>query len=137
MQISYYELTNIINSENYTKSRKLIALYELNGHEALSSDIYETVLKEILGGETEAEVLARFEDEDPMHWVHHYANSVTADLLTLGKVQPETMLAISLLPTEDFQEVIKLATIRANKLNAITMEVERKLRLDTVPTEIV
>lgn len=137
MQISYYELTNIINSENYTKSRKLIALQELRGHEAVLPSLYTTVLSEILNGESEDAVLARFEDEDRIHWIHYYANSVTADLLTLGKVQPETMLAISLLPTEDFQEIIKLATLRANKLNTLTIEVERKLRLDTVPTEIV
>jgi hypothetical protein len=137
MQISYYELKNIINSQNYTKSRKLIVLQELRGLQEVSPLVYTTLLSEILDGETEDAVLARFEEEEPTHWIHYYANSVTADLLTLGKVQPETMLAISLLPTEDFQEVIKLATIRANKLNTVTMEVERKLRLDTVPTEIV
>lgn len=137
MQISYYELKNIINSQNYTKSRKLMILQEFRELPEVSPVVYGKLLSEILDGETEDAVLARFEEEDPAHWVHYYANSVTADLLTLGKVQPETMLAISLLPTEDFQEVIKLATLRANKINTITMEVERKLRLDTVPTEIV
>jgi hypothetical protein len=137
MQISYYELKNIINSQNYTKSRKLMVLQELGELPEVSSSLYTKLLSEILGGETEDAVLARFEDEESVHWIHHYANTVTADLLTLGKVQPETMLAISLLPTEDFQEIIKLATIRANQLNNVTMEVERKLRLDTVPTEIV
>lgn len=137
MPISHYELKNIINSQNYTKSRKLITLQEFREHSEVSPTLYETVLSEVLDGETEDAVLARFEQEEPVHWVHYFANNVTADLLTLGKVQPETMLAISLLPTDDFQEVIKLATIRANKINTITMEVERKLRLDTVPTEIV
>ena len=137
MQISYYELKNIINSQNYTKSRKLMVLQELVELPEVSSSLYTKLLSEILGGETEDAVLARFEDEESVHWIHHYANTVTADLLTLGKVQPETMLAISLLPTEDFQEIIKLATIRANQLNTVTMEVERKLQIDTIPTEIV
>lgn len=99
--------------------------------------VYTTVLNDLLDGETEDAVLARFEQEERAHWTHYYANKVSADLLTLGKIQPETMLEMGNLPEEDYEEAVIIATKKANKLNAATVEAERKMNLDIVPKELV
>jgi hypothetical protein len=136
MTISLYQLKNIILAEHYTKSRKLMILNDLMNHEDINQDTYNSVKAEILEEESEDTVMDNFEVEDRYHWIQYYANRTAADLLTLGKVQPETMLEMSLLPTDDFEEVVKYATIKANKLNTSTMEVERQINLNSVPSEL-
>lgn len=137
MKISIYELKNIIISQNYTKSRKLQTLLEFRGIDEVPPHVYTTVLHDLLDGETEDAVLARFEQEDRTHWIHYYANKISADLLTLGKIQPETMLEMGNLPEEDYEEAVIAATTKANKLNAATIEAERKINLDVIPKELV
>lgn len=136
MTVSIYELKNIIISQNYTKSRKLQTLMEYRGIEEVPPHVYTTVLHDLLDGETEDAVLSRFEQEDRMHWIHYYANKVSADLLTLGKIQPETMLDMGNLPEEDYEEAVIVATKKANKLNTATVEAERKMNLDIIPKEL-
>ena len=137
MKKSTYELKNIVISQNYTKSRKVIHLSEYKDHIDVQSGVYNAVLNDILDGETEDDVLARFDAEDRTHWLHYYANKTAADLLTLGKVQPETMLEMGNLPLVDFEEVVTLATSKANKLNATTIEAERRMQLDLIPQELI
>ena len=137
MKKSTYELKNIVISQNYTKSRKLMHLAQFKGHDDVSTNIYTEVLNEILDGESEDTVLARFDGEDRTHWIHYYANKTAADLLTLGKVQPETMLEMGNLPMEDFGEVVTLGTTKANKLNSATIEAERRMQLDLIPQALI
>lgn len=136
MTISLYQLKNIILAEQYTKSRKLTELETLLTQFKISKNTYDKAKADILEDETELSVMEKFESEDREHWIQTYANRTAADLLTLGKVQPETMLAMSLLSTEDFEEVVKHATIKANKLNTSTMEVEKRINLNSVPLEL-
>lgn len=112
-------------------------LVEFRGMEEVPPHAYTTVLHDLLDGETEDAVLARFESEERTHWIHYYANKVSADLLTLGKIQPETMLELGNLPDEDYEEAVIVATKKANKLNASTIEAERKMNLDVIPKELV
>ena len=137
MELSIYELKNIVISQNYTKSRKLKTLLDFRGIEEVPPHVYTTVLHELLDGETEDAVLSRFEHEDRVHWIHYYANKVSADLLTLGKIQPETMLELGNLPEQDYEEAVIVATKKANKLNTATIEAERKMNLDIIPKELV
>jgi hypothetical protein len=136
MTISLYQLKNIILAEQYTKSRKLIKLNSLLSQSEISQDLYNQAKESVLEEETEVTVMSNFESEESEHWIQHYANLTAADLLTLGKVQPETMLAMSLLPTADFEEVVKYATLKANRLNTSTMEVEKRINLNTLPSAL-
>jgi hypothetical protein len=127
---SEYEIKNIILGNIFSKSRKLAKLKELN----LET---EELKNEILDGETEESVLSRFESDDRNHWITLLGHRAAADLLTLGKVQPETMLEMSALPTEDFRAVVKVATSTARRLNDLTVEAEKELNLDTIPDELI
>ncbi len=133
---SYYEVKNILLAECYTKSRKLRELNNLFEANRISTSNYEKIKKEIIEEETEKQVESKFDEEDREHWIQFYANKTASDLLTLGKVQPETMLAMSLLPEEDFEEIVKHATIKANSVNTKTMDVEKRINLNSIPSQL-
>jgi hypothetical protein len=125
-----YEIDNIILGNIFSKARKLNMLKIL--------DLYTSERRErILNGETEEAVLARAEADDKIHWITLLGRRAAADLLTLGKVQPETMLEMSALPEEDFRAVVKIATSTARKLNDLTVEAEKELNLNTISSELV
>lgn len=136
MSITSYELKNVILSQEYTKSRKVLKLQLLRGNSELDPATYTKVLNEILDGETQDAVLERFESEDRLHWIRHFSKLAASDLLTLGKVQPETMVQIINLPKEDFEEVIKNTTVYARSVNDLTIEVERNIQINTVPSDL-
>lgn len=127
--ITRYEIENILLATEYSKARKLVKLDTLF---SVDSDLRETISKKILDGETREEVMARLEDDDRMHWITFLGKKASADLLTLGKVQPETMLEMSQLPEDDFREVVKIATTTARTLNNITVDAERDLSVNTI-----
>jgi hypothetical protein len=128
-----YELNNIILGNIFSKARKLAKLAEIN----ICAEDYENIKNNILDGETEEAVLARAEADDRIHWITLLGRRAAADLLTLGKVQPETMLEMSALPEADFREVVKTATKTARKLNEITVDAEKELNLNTITSELV
>jgi hypothetical protein len=125
-----YEIEHILLGNIFSKARKLAKLKELN----LDTD--ERTAK-ILDGEPKEEVLARAEADDKLHWITLLGRRAASDLLTLGKVQPETMLEMSALPEEDFRAVVKVATGTARKLNDLTVEAEKELNLNTISSELV
>ena len=133
MLITDYELKNVILAPYFSKARKLNALDSLG----LPSDRRDEVEKEILAGETREEVFARGEEDDKQHWINHYAHLVASDLLTLGKVQPETMFAISLLSQEEFKEIVQLATTTAKRLDKETRDAESELSINSIPKELI
>ncbi len=136
MTISFYQLKNIILAEQYTKSRKLIKLNSLFSQGEIDEKLYDKVKADLLEDETESSIIENFEADEKEHWIQVYANKTAADLLTLGKVQPETMLAMSLLPESDFEEVVKYATIKAKKINNATIDVEKKININTIPSDL-
>jgi hypothetical protein len=125
-----YEINNIILGNIFSKARKLYML------KILDLDTPERK-EQILDGDTEEAVLARAEADDKIHWITLLGRKAAADLLTLGKVQPETMLEMSALPEEDFRAVVKVATSTARKLNDLTVEAEKELNLNTISSELV
>lgn len=127
-----YEILNIYLSRYYTKARKIAALEALG----VVDDLRKEVEEEVLDGEDKDAVMARADDEDNIHWAHHYGNLAAADLLCLGKVQPETMHAMALLPEKDFKEAVKIATGTARRLDKDTVEAEQELTLNQVPKEM-
>jgi hypothetical protein len=76
------------------------------------------------------------EDDERHHWINKLGRAAGADLLTLGKVQPENMLAMSALSAEDFQAAVKVATGSARNWNQLTVEAEKDLNQETVNTVI-
>lgn len=137
--ITEYEIEHVYLADAYTKARKISALNELAEatNDPISARAIRKFKEKILGDESEKDGMARAEEEDRLHWIEFYGRRAACDLLTLGKVQPETMLAMSALPEKDFSEVVKLATTRANKLNRMTMATEKDLNLDVISDPMV
>ncbi len=130
--ITQYEIEHVLLAKEYSKARKLLKLYELN----IEDSFKESIKEKILNGETLEEVMSRKESDDRMHWITLLGKRASADLLSLGKVQPETMLEMSSLPNDDFREVVKIATSTARSLNEITIDAERELSLNTIHPSI-
>lgn len=125
---SLYEVLNVDLAQEYTKERKLAAVEKL---------------ATTLGAELEAEVKTAIEamdipeSDERHHWIQVIAARAAADLLTIGKVQPENMMAMASLPNEDFKECVKVATTRARNLNDDTISAEKSLNTDTISEAIV
>ena len=122
-----YEVLNVDLAQEYTKARKLAKL--------------ETISVAV-GAELEAEVKAAIEgmdipvDDDRHHWIQKIGRAMGADLLTIGKVQPEHMLAAAALSVDDFKEAVKVAVQNANSLNQYTISAEAAIKNDTISETI-
>ena len=131
--LTRYQIENIELANEYSKARKLIKLSSLEVDESIL-----TVIKySIFDGEYETDVMARAADDDREHWIRAIGKKAAADLLTLGKVQPETMLEMGNLPSEDFREAVKVATGTARQWNNDTVAAEQELNTDTVDDSLV
>lgn len=135
--LSRYEIENVILAEQYTKTRKLLALKLIDADSTSDKSLISQIKKEILDGDTEIVVMKNFEKEESIHWAKFYGHRAAADLLTIGKVQPETMLGLSSLPKEDFIKAIKIATKEAKRMNDTTIEAESELNTDLIPEEMI
>lgn len=133
MFTTQYEIEHVHLAPYFSKARKIDAL----GHVGLKDEEYSKIEKSILAGETKEEVFARAEEEDRTHWVNYYGHLAATDLLTLGKVQPETMFAMSLLPEEDFKEVVQIATKTARHLDKVTVKAESDLNVNSIPKDMI
>jgi hypothetical protein len=131
--ITQYELENITLANIFSKSRKIEKLENILD---IPEELRKKVVKNILDGEKLEAVMSRAEDDDRQHWITLLGKKAAADLLSLGKVQPETMLEMSALSIEDFREVVKIATSTARSLNDITIEAERELVVNTIHPSI-
>jgi len=122
---SLYEVMNIDLAQEYTKARKHAKLAALE-------------LDQITFDEATAMVNAMDipEDDDRHHWINVIAHKAAADLLALGKVQPENMVEMAALSEEDFTEVVTLAVGKARALNDQTVAAETTLNTDTISEKI-
>jgi hypothetical protein len=137
--LSRYEIEHVILAEQYTDSRKIVALNKLKDETESQIDVklIEKVKKDICGKQSEEDVIKKLQKEDVDHWVEVFGRRAAADLLTLGKVQPETMLAMSALPPEDFIQAIKVASLTAKRLNDTTIVAENDLNNNLIPDEMI
>lgn len=123
-----YEVLNVDLAYEYTKERKLAIVEKISIQ---------------LGTPLEAEVRAAIadmdipENDDRYHWIQTFGRAAGADLLTLGKVQPENMLKMASLPSEDFKEAVKVATGSARTWNQNTISAEKELNAETLPNTMV
>jgi hypothetical protein len=123
-----YEVLNVDLAQEYTKARKLAKLEKISVQ---------------VGTELETEAKAAIaamdipEDDDRYHWIQSFGKAAGADLLTLGKVQPENMLKMASLGNEDFQEAVKVATRSARTWNQNTITAEKELNAETIPSTMV
>lgn len=131
--ITEYEILNVILSNDYTKARKLDTLQTMREVGEINDDQYMSVESKILDGDNKADILESAEETDRVHWISKLSMNAASDLLTLGKVQPENMLALASLPDEDFSEAIKLAVSTARKWNNDVMHAEKDLNVDIIP----
>jgi hypothetical protein len=120
-----YEVLNVDLAQEYTKKRKTEKTNELS----LNQELLDEVLAAI-------ELMNIPADDEQYHWIQKLGNAAGADLLTLGKVQPENMLAMFGLGVEDFKEAVKVATRTARMLNDSTIAAEKELNDDLVPDNL-
>ena len=118
-----YEVLNVDLAQEYTKERKKEAATALN----LDGDLHEKVFAAI-------DDMVIPNDDDRLHWIQKLGRAAGADLLTLGKVQPESMLAMASLAKEDFKEAVKIATSAARTWNEYTVSAEKDLNEETMPS---
>ncbi len=118
-----YEVLNVDLAQEYTKERKKAAATALD----LDGDLYKEVFAAI-------DDMVIPTDEDRLHWIQKLGRTAGADLLTLGKVQPESMLAMASLPSDDFKEAVKVATSAARSWNEYTVQAEKDLNEETMPS---
>lgn len=118
-----YEVLNVDLVNEHTKARKLAVLNNL-------------LIDEDISKEAEAAIASMDipEDDDKHHWIQKFGRLAGADLLTLGKVQPEHMLAMANLGDESFQEAVKVATKTARSWNTLTVDAEKDLNQELAPT---
>ena len=117
---SKYEIENIFLAGLYTPSRKLMALNAETWTDEETTHV-AAIKETICNSDTEDAVLARFEDEDRMQWIHAFGHAAAADLITIGKVQPDNMTAMHCLPSADFAEAVKVCTSVAREINEATV----------------
>lgn len=130
---SKYQILNVILADEHSKARKITTLSLLD----ITDEVKTQIELEILDGETKETVMARAEEDDRYHWIQKLGKAAGADLLTLGKVQPENMLAMFGLGINDFKEAVKVATKTARLLNDSTIDAEQELNDDLVPDILV
>ena len=118
-----YEVLNVDLAQEYTKERKKEAATALN----LDGDLHEKVFAAI-------DDMVIPNDDDRLHWIQKLGRAAGADLLTLGKVQPESMLAMASLAEADFKEAVKIATSAARTWNEYTVSAEKDLNEETMPS---
>ena len=123
---SLFEVMNIDLAQEYTKERKKEAATSLN----LDGDLYEDVFAAINNMDIP-------DNDERHHWIQRIGNIMAADLLTIGKVQPENMLAASSLSKDDFQEAVKIAVKGANDHNQYTVAAEQSIKADVIPHKII
>jgi hypothetical protein len=121
-----YEILNVDLAQEYTKARKFAKLTSI-----------------AVGVELEIEAKAVIDamdipnDDDRYHWIQTFGRIAGADLLTLGKVQPENMLKMASLESDDFKEAVKVATSSARNWNQHTIAAEKELNAETLPNTMV
>jgi hypothetical protein len=123
-----YEVLNIDLANEHTKARKLAVV------DSISSLLDAELVEEIRAAIAAMDIPV---DDERHHWIQTIARKAAADLLTIGKVQPEHMLEMASLPREDFSECVKVATLTARSLNVLTIAAEKDLNTDTISNEIV
>lgn len=123
---SLYEVINVDLAQEYTKERKLAVLESLN----LNAEVQAQAKSAI-------EAMNIPQADERHHWIQKIGRAAGADLLTIGKVQPENMLAMAALGEEDFKEAVKVATSAARKLNEQTIAAEKELNEETIPSTMV
>lgn len=121
-----YEVLNVDLAQEYTKQRKLAKLQSVT----LNDELLEKAKAVIADMDIP-------EDDDRYHWIQTFGRAAGADLLTLGKVQPENMIKMASLGEKDFQECVKVATGSARHWNQLTVTAEKELNAETLPSTMV
>jgi len=122
---SLYEVINIDVAQAYTKQRKKDLAEKLG----LESELYKEVCEAI-------DSMDIPEADERHHWINVIAHLASADLITLGKVQPENMVLMSSLSEEDFTDAVTIAVSKARQLNDQTVAAEATLNTDTISETI-
>ena len=120
-----YEVLNVDLAQEYTKARKTAKAATLELSAELNTQVTEAIAAMNIP-----------EDDDRYHWIQTFGRAAGADLLTIGKVQPENMIAMASLEAKDFQEAVKVATSCARNWNNLTVEAEKELNEAEIPNTI-
>ena len=123
---SLYEVLNVDLAQEYTKTRKTEKATSLGMTAELEKQVADAIAAMDIP-----------EDDDRHHWIQTFGRAAGADLLTLGKVQPENMIKMASLGAQDFQECVKIASGSARKWNDLSVAAEKELNAETLPSTMV
>ena len=120
-----YEVMNVDLAQQFTKERKREIAEELGLKKNLKLEVNKAI-----------DSMDIPDDDDRHHWIQLIGRQSGADLLTIGKVQPENMIAMASLGDKDFQEAVKVATSCARSWNDLTVAAEKELNETEIPSTV-
>jgi hypothetical protein len=117
-------ISNILNNDNF-------GLMSLREHENLKQQLnqLEGYYNNISVDERK-EILDNYELEESEYWCNVYGRSAAIELITLGRVKPETMDQMSKLPATDFEQAVIVCVRYANLIRKTTSDVEQSLGIN-------
>lgn len=131
-----FEIETFVLGSHPTNSRKAHALVtELEAAKVANHPdlpVLQAVYDDFSANHNVEELLQNIENEEEQYWVERLARLAAVDILTIGKVQPETMHYMAALSDEAFGASVKGATTLAKSLNESVREIEAELSTDLI-----
>lgn len=131
-----FEIETFVLGSHPTNSRKAHALVtELEAAKAENHPdlpVLQAVYDDFSANNNVEELLQNIENDEEQYWVERLARLAAVDILTIGKVQPETMHYMAALSDEAFAASVKGATTLAKSLNESVREIEAELSTDLI-----
>ena len=131
-----FEIETFVLGSHPTASRKAQAItVELEAAKAANHPdlpVLQAVYDDFAANNNVEELLANIEAEEEQYWIERLAKLAAIDILTIGKVQPETMHHMAALSDDAFAASVKSATVLAKTLNENVRQIEAELATDLV-----
>lgn len=135
-----FEMEHLLLGRHPGLARKVAAIVqeieklEMQGDATAEQEI--GILQEILNdivpeGSGTNEILGQIEDEEEQYWVEKLGKMGAIDILTIGKLQPETMDAITCLPTNVMYRTIRECLVKVSAMNKEIKDIEQALTSGT------
>jgi len=135
-----FEIEHLLLGKHPGLARKVAAIVqeieklEMQGDATAEFEI--GILQEILNdivpeGSGTNEILGQLEDEEEQYWVEKLGKMGAIDILTIGKLQPETMDAIACLPNNVMYRTIRECLLKVTAMNKEIKDIELALTSGT------
>lgn len=124
----YAQVQEDIREENrkgfWNKDRQKLAMLKQVKHELEMNN-------------TDTELSFSSEDEEKAYWAKRLAKQGAIELLTIGKLDPETLMRVSCLNDQYFVDCVRDTTVIATELNMVVQDAEKSVKpADIVPPDM-